>query len=66
MLSNPSDGFENRLNTSFVMRCSVLSHVWHMFDEHRGYLAKVREDADFTPFVYNKDELRLGEPDRRK
>jgi hypothetical protein len=43
---------------------SVLSHIWHMFDERRGYLAKVREDADFTPFGYNKDELRPGEPDR--
>ncbi|MGA9475812.1 MAG: hypothetical protein WBV36_25330, partial [Terriglobales bacterium] len=43
---------------------SVLSHIWHMFDERRGYLAKVREDANFTPFGYNKDELRKNEPDR--
>lgn len=43
---------------------SWLSRLWGIFDERRGYLARARENADFVPFGYKKEELREGEPDR--
>jgi hypothetical protein len=60
-IQSPTGGLKD---ANYRNEGSLLSHIWHMFDERRGYLAKAREDADFTPFGYNKDELRPDEPDR--
>jgi hypothetical protein len=51
-------------NANYRNEGTWLSRVWGMFDERRGYLAKARENADFVPFGYDKNELRPGEPDR--
>ena len=42
---------------------SLLSRIWGVFNERRGFLAAAREKADYVP-GYEKRELRQGEPDR--
>jgi hypothetical protein len=43
---------------------SLLSKLWGIFDERRGYLAATRGDADYEPIGYKLRELRPNEPDR--
>jgi hypothetical protein len=43
---------------------SLLSSIWGIFDERRGYLAAARKDSDYVPHGYHRRELRPGEPDR--
>jgi hypothetical protein len=43
---------------------SLLSSVWGMFNERRGYLAATRYNSEYVPLGYTQRELRPGEPDR--
>jgi hypothetical protein len=43
---------------------SLLSRIWHAFDERRGFLAVRRKDPSTEPIGHENPTLRLGEPDR--
>jgi hypothetical protein len=43
---------------------SFLSRLWNLFDERRGFIAKLRKDPDYQPHGHTLRQLRPGEPDR--
>jgi hypothetical protein len=55
---------EDATMANYQNKQSLISRIWGIFNERRGYLAATREEADFVRFGEEVRTLRPGEPDR--